>query len=100
MLAALNCSTSADLFNIVSGLPGGVEAIQPLHPPHSKGDDLRPRSTGHLASDLPIFRERPRGQSHRLEKSNGNKGNPQEFEGPEEVQEAWIDKDVDYYRYK
>src|SRR5271166_3682743 len=41
-----------------------VDGIQRLHSPHSKGDILRPRSTGHLAPDLLIQgRDRPWGQS-------------------------------------
>jgi hypothetical protein len=33
---------------------GDAERIWPLHLPHSARDELRPRSTGHLAPDLPI----------------------------------------------
>jgi hypothetical protein len=45
---------NVNLFSVISGLTGHSDGIWLLHPPHSEGHESRPRSTRHLAPDLPI----------------------------------------------
>jgi len=61
VLSALNFSTKVDLFSDISASGRDVEEIRHLHPPHSEGDELQPRSTGHLVLDLHVSNRPPMG---------------------------------------
>jgi hypothetical protein len=88
----LKFSTGVDLFCIVSGWAGRFERNWPPHPPHSKRDDLRPHSAGHLDPNLPIRDPTAHGgKSETRRKTHGNQESNQETE---EGQEAPSNQDV------
>jgi hypothetical protein len=79
-----------------SGLRERVAGIQPLHPPHSKRNDWRSYSTGHLAADLPITSQTPMGAIRTKEKNHGIKKGKHEAQEGQEIRSHQTAGNLDY----